>query len=130
MVSIARQIRQNLFYLGNHIALIGKRYLVPNLRMNDISGPAEVCNDRHRAGRESFKYYACAVVADRWKHHHVSGSQTPEDFSMPEPATERNALLDPKGSRELLKAVSLRPVADDGETGQIPSQKRSSSAQS
>ena len=49
---------------------------------------------------------------------------------MAEPATERNSLLDPKGSHELLKAVPLRAIADHGKAGQVASQQGSSRAQS
>ena len=48
---------------------------------------------------------------------------------MAKPTTEGNSLLDPKGSRKLLKAVPLRAIADHGKAGQIVSQKGSSRAQ-
>src|SRR6266849_10503167 len=112
MVPIAREIRQDLFYLRHHIALIGRGHLVPYLWIDGITGPAEVHDHRYRPGRKSFKDYACAVVANGWKQHHVSRSQAPEDFRMAEPAAERNSLLDPKGSHELLKAVPLRSVTN------------------
>jgi hypothetical protein len=98
--------------------------------MDDISRAAEVCDYGYCAGRESFEDYACAVVANGWKHHQVSRSHAPEDFRMANPTTEGNSLLDFKGSRELLEAVPLRAIADYGEAGQIGSQKGSYRPQS
>ena len=46
MVPIAREIRQDLFHLRHHIALIGKGHLAPYLWIDDIAGPAEV-HDYH-----------------------------------------------------------------------------------
>src|SRR6266550_8974649 len=129
MVPIAREIRQNLFHLRHDINLIRKRHLVPYLWMNDISRPAEVRDNGYGASGERFENYACTVVANGWKQHHVSGSQASEDFRMADPPAERNSLLDPKGSHELLKAVPLRSVTDHGKAGQIASQKRGGRAQ-
>jgi hypothetical protein len=42
--------------------------------MNDISGAAEVRDDRYGAGRKSLKDYTSAEIANRWKHQHVRGS--------------------------------------------------------
>ncbi len=48
---------------------------------------------------------------------------------MANPTTEGNSLLDPKGSRKLLKAVPLWAIAQHGKAGQIVSQEGSSRAQ-
>src|SRR6266550_6296383 len=130
MVPIAREIRQDLFYLRHHIALSRESHLVPYLWMNDISRPAEVRDNGYGASGERFENYACAVVANGWKQHHVSGSQAPEDFRMADPPAERNSLLDPKGSHELLKAVPLWAITDHRKAGQIAAQKGSRRAQS
>ena len=126
---ISREIGQNLFHLRNDIALIGKGHLVSDFWMNDISGPAEVRDHRYGASCESFKDHACTEVANRWKHHYIRGSQPPEDLRMANPTTEGNSLLDPKGFHKLLKAVPLRAIAEDGEAGQIVSQKGGGRAQ-
>ena len=49
---------------------------------------------------------------------------------MAKPTTKGNSLLDPKGSRELLKAVPLRAIADHDKASQIASQEGRSRAQS
>src|ERR1700732_3918526 len=97
--------------------------------MDGITGPAEVHDHRYRAGRKSFGDHAWTVVAKGWKHKHVSRSEAAEDFRMADPPAERNSLLDPKGSCELLEAVPFRTVTDHGEAGQVASQKWSSRAQ-
>src|SRR6266481_4559928 len=97
--------------------------------MNDISGPAEVCDHWYGAGRESFEHYACAVVAKGWKHEDIRRSQPTEDLRVAYPSTEGNILVNSKGSCKLLKAVSLRSVTDDGEAGHIALQKWGSCAQ-
>jgi hypothetical protein len=89
--------------------------------MNDIAGPAEVHYHRYGAGAESFENYARTIVAKRWKHEHISGSEVLEDFRMTEPAAEENSLLNPKRPRQLLEAVPLPAIADHGKAGQIAS---------
>jgi hypothetical protein len=98
--------------------------------VNNVSGPTEVRDHRYSTGGESFENYACTVVANGWKHQHISRSQVPQDFRVAEPATKENSLLDPKGSRKLLKAVPLRAIANNGKAGQIASQEGSRRAQS
>jgi hypothetical protein len=115
------EFRQNLFHLRHDINLIRKRHLVPYLWMNDISGPAKVRDKGYGASGKRFENYACTIVANGWKHHHISRSQVPEDFRMAEPATEENGLLDPKGYRKILEAVPLWAIADHGKAGQIAS---------
>src|SRR4051794_8580962 len=91
--------------------------------MNDISWSAEVRYERNGATGESFKNHPRAIVAKGWKHEYISRSQVPQDFCMGKPATEDHTLLDPQSSRQLLKIVPLRAVADNGEAGQIALQK-------
>src|SRR5436309_9322376 len=107
------QIRQNLFHLSHDIILSRKGHLVPDLWMNDISGPAEVRDHRYGARCESFKDYACTVVTKGWKHKDISRPQEPEDFRMAEPADEGNSFLDTKGSGKCLEATALWAIADD-----------------
>jgi hypothetical protein len=64
--------------------------------MNDISGAAEVRDDRHSASGEGFENYACTIVAKRWKNEHISRSKVFEDFRMAEPAAEENSLFNSK----------------------------------
>src|SRR5579859_7856841 len=97
--------------------------------MNDISGPAEVRHHGYGACAESFENYACTVVAKRRKYKNISNPQPPEDFRMVEPPAERNSLLDPEGSHQLLEAIPFRAIADHGKAGQTASQKRSSRTQ-
>src|SRR5208283_1982372 len=120
---------QNLFHLRHDVNFIGQRYFVPYLWMDDIPRTAEVHHHWYSAAPESFENYACTVVAKRWKHHHVSRAQVPEDFLMAEPAAEENRFLDSKGSRKLLKAVPFRAIADNGKASQIILQKGSSCTQ-
>ena len=124
------QIRQNLFHLSHDIILSRKSHLVPYLWMNDISGPAEVRDHRDGASAEGFENYACAIVAKRWKHEHISRSEVLEDFRMAERAGKGNSLLDAKGSHELLKTLSLGTIANHGKAGQIAAQNGSRCAQS
>jgi hypothetical protein len=42
--------------------------------MNDISGAAEVRDDRYGANGESFKDHACTEVSNGWKHQYIRGS--------------------------------------------------------
>src|SRR5437660_11790441 len=97
--------------------------------MDDISWPAEVHDHGYGAGCESFENYARAVVAKGWKDKYIRGSHPIENVRMAYPSTERNSLLNSKGSRQLLKAFSLRSVTDDGEAGRIASQKWGGSPQ-
>src|SRR5881227_4167557 len=124
------QIRQNLFHLSHDIILSRKSHLVPYLCMNDISGPAEVRDHRDGASAEGFENYACAIVANRWKHEHISRSEVLEDFRMAERAAEENSLLNTKRPRQLLEAVPLWTIADHGKAGQIAAQNGSRRAQS
>jgi hypothetical protein len=126
----ACEILQYLPYLRHHIAFVGQGHLVSHLGMNDIPGAAEVDDHWHGAAREGFEDYARTVIANGWKHEHVSGSQAGENLGMAEPAAESNSLLDSKGCCELLKAVLLRSVTDHGKAGQIAPQKGSRRAQS
>src|SRR5262245_34612722 len=98
--------------------------------MNNISGATEVCDYRYGASAESFENYACAIVAQRWKHEYISRSQAFENFRMAEPATEENSLLDTKAPCKVPEAVPLRTIADHGKPGQITAQKRSRRPQS
>ena len=128
-IPVVYEFVQNLFHLRHEVAFIRKRHLVSYLWMNDISGPAEVRDHRDGASRESFKDYARAEVANRWKHQHIRGSQAPKDLRMANPTTEGNSLLDLKGSRKLLKAVPFRTISEHGEASQTASQEGSSRAQ-
>src|SRR5436309_8521724 len=124
------QIRQNLFHLSHDIILSRKSHLVPYLWMNDISGPAEVRDYRDGASAEGFENYACAIVAKRWKHEHISRSEVIEDLRMAERAAEENSLLNTKRPCQMLEAVSLWSIADHGKAGQIAAQNGSRRAQS
>src|SRR5437868_6419424 len=97
--------------------------------MYDIARPAKVCDHRDGAGRESFKDHACTKIPNRWKYHHICGSQPREDLHMASPTTEGDSPLDTKGSHKLLEAVPVQSVADHGKAGQIASQKGGSRAQ-
>jgi len=97
--------------------------------MNDISGPAEVCDHRDGATSQSFEDYACTIVANRWKYKHIGSSQAAEDICVAEPAAKRDRIPDSKRSRKLLEALPLRAIAKDDEAGQIVSQEGSSRAQ-
>jgi hypothetical protein len=70
-VSILREICQYLPYLRYHFAFIGKGHLVSDLRMDNISGAAEVCNHRNSAAGESFEDYSRTVIAKSGEYHHV-----------------------------------------------------------
>jgi hypothetical protein len=98
--------------------------------MNDVSGAAEVRDNRYGTSAESFENYACTIVTKRWKYKDIGRSQVSEDFRMAEPAIEGSILLDTEGSRKLLEAVPLRAIADHCKAGQITSQKGSRRAQS
>src|SRR5687767_9558939 len=98
--------------------------------MNDISGAAEVCDHGHSTTGERFEYDACAIVAKRRKHEHISRSEALEGFRMTEPAAELNGVLNPKRLRQLLEAVPLWTITDHREAGQIAPQKGSRRAQS
>ena len=93
-------------------------------------GPPKVDDHRYGSAGESFEDHPRTVVAQRWKHEHISRSQAAEDFRMADPAAERNSLLDSKRPHELLEPFPLRAVTDHGEPGHIASQKWSSPAQS
>jgi len=122
-VPIPGEFCQDLFHVRNHVALISKGQLVPYFCMNDISGPAEVCDQRYGATPESFKHDACTEVANRGKDQHIRGSQPPKDLVMGDPATERNTLLDPEGTGHLLETLPFRTVAEHSEAAEIAPQK-------
>ncbi len=120
---------QNLFHLQHEVAFIRKRHLATYIWPHDIAGPAEVSDHRYGTTREGFENYACAVVANRWKHHHIRGPQSLKDLVMADPPAEADSLVYLQGSRELFKPVPFRTISEDGESRQIVSQKRSGCAQ-
>src|SRR5258705_5661673 len=116
---IVGQFRQNPFNPRDDVILGRQRDLVPHLSMNDISRPPEVRDHRNSAGSECFEHDACAVVAKRWKHEHISRSEALDGFRMREPAAELNGLLNPKRLRQLLEAGPRRATTHHRPTGDI-----------
>ena len=53
----------------------------------------------------------------------------PEHFRVAEPTREADRLFDPKRSHELLEALPLRPISNDGKAGQTASKDRSCGTQ-
>src|SRR5215472_4002173 len=97
--------------------------------MNDISWAAEVHDHGHGAACESFEDYGCTIVANRWKHEHISRSHARQDFGTADRTTKVDSLLDLEGFNQFLKAVSQRSITDDCETGHTASQQWSGCAQ-
>jgi hypothetical protein len=71
---VLHEFGQDCFHLRHDVVLIGKRHFVPYLWVNDIPRPTEVRDHWDGASCESFKDYARAEVANRWKDHHIRGS--------------------------------------------------------
>jgi hypothetical protein len=130
MATIHGTIAQYLLQARDNLALIGHGYLVPNRRMNYVSWPAEIYNDRYSASAESFENYAGTIVTEGRKHKHIRRSQSGENLRMTEPAGEIYSGLDAKRFHEVLEAASLRAVSDHREMCQSSPQGRSSRPQS
>src|SRR5712672_986492 len=116
--------------MKHEVAFIRHRRFESYLWVNDVPGPAEVRYHRDSATRESLKNYSTTEITDRWKDQDVRRSQALKCFCVANPPAEDNILLDAQSLHQLLKIVSLRPIAEHRKAGQIASQKGRSRAQS
>ena len=128
-VAIGLEIRQDLFHPRHDIVFIGKRHFIADTGKDDVTGAAEIHDDRYSAGRESLEYYTRAVVAQSRKHEDIGRSHATEGFCLADPATEGNSLLDSKRSCEILDPIPVRSVPDHSEVSQTVPQEGSGRAQ-
>jgi hypothetical protein len=95
MLAIGREMRQNRRQPLDHVALVGERHLVSNLRRDDVTWPAEVRHDRDRSQRESLEDDGSAKLAQRREDHDVSLSDPTQGVGNREPTGEGDGVLNP-----------------------------------
>src|SRR5256885_17083061 len=85
--------------------------------MNDVAGAAEVRDNGYSTSGERFENHARTIVANGWKHEHISRSEVLEHFRMAEPPAKENTFLDFKRSCKLLEEVTLLAPALPRQSG-------------